>query len=705
MLGMKLARRQLLDSNTQRGYSSYLKIDKLLLPTFLIVLTLTINTFAGNKIKYPLTINKVGEGSVVPGVGTYYYDAGTTAFFNAIPTADYAFDHWEGDYQGTSWFGNILMDSPKTITAIFTPADWQLTLTHSGNANGFTFPGPGIYGFLDGQQIGISAGTSEGVYFGGWSGDIGYNLPYSEFITITVNSDKYIDARFTNTGHILNVYVEGEGGATPGPFGNPHRFSEDAVLSITAYQTNPLWRFDHWSGDIDENEPRYYILLSIPMNRDREITAHFIEKPYYTLTLEIQGQGTVSIQEGFDDPIYYTTGIYQFSILEWTYIRCEAINSEPGWVFDHWEGDFGDTLPTYPRCSFSMDQNRSIKAVFVELPLEGEGIPEGSYDGEGSSEGTPEGAPEGAIEGEGPLEGTTEGEGNPIEGIIEGEGSVEGLPEGEGITEGSTEGETCIWNEPCPNFNYEGTRYASYFGGLWGNCDSNNSRIPDEWEIEIIKDLLCSPKGIWNDQFICAYTINYLTLKTEPKFYSVYYPFRHILAGLLTIGENNDILTYLLMMTKTYTPFTLNEELPLISSGDADGDGISNYDEYLFTLSYGGDKSVFLKNFFSPIPVPSYQSTDVNRNYRIELSELLRIIQFLNSSGFHCEEGTEDGYAPGYEGYYDFSCQPHTADYNPQNWHISLEEILRTIQFFNSAGYFLCPFFSEDHYCILETTF
>jgi len=31
----------------------------------------------------------------------------------------------------------------------------------------------------------------------------------------------------------------------------------------------------------------------------------------------------------------------------------------------------------------------------------------------------------------------------------------------------------------------------------------------------------------------------------------------------------------------------------------------------------------------------------------VSLSELLRIIQFFNSACYHVEEGTEDGYAPG----------------------------------------------------------
>ena len=51
---------------------------------------------------------------------------------------------------------------------------------------------------------------------------------------------------------------------------------------------------------------------------------------------------------------------------------------------------------------------------------------------------------------------------------------------------------------------------------------------------------------------------------------------------------------------------------------------------------------------------------------------------------YSCGEGTEDGYAPGIG---DRTCAPHASDYNPQDWKINLSELLRAIQFYNSGGY------------------
>ncbi|HPO14815.1 MAG TPA: leucine-rich repeat domain-containing protein [Candidatus Hydrogenedentes bacterium] len=91
-----------------------------------------------------------------------------------------------------------------------------------------------------------------------------------------------------------------------------------------------------------------------------------------------------------------------------------------------------------------------------------------------------------------------------------------------------------------------------------------------------------------------------------------------------------------------------------------------------------------------------HHTADINSDGMIELAELLRVIQFFSNGGFHCETGTEDGYAPGITG--DHSCTPHDSDYNQQDWTIVLSELLRLIQYFNSGSYYSCSD-SEDGFC------
>jgi len=71
-------------------------------------------------------------------------------------------------------------------------------------------------------------------------------------------------------------------------------------------------------------------------------------------------------------------------------------------------------------------------------------------------------------------------------------------------------------------------------------------------------------------------------------------------------------------------------------------------------------------------------------DYKISLSELLRVQQLYNHESYHCDAEGEDGYALR-DG--DRACPPHDSDYNPQNWKIDLGELLRVIQFYNVGGY------------------
>ncbi len=79
-------------------------------------------------------------------------------------------------------------------------------------------------------------------------------------------------------------------------------------------------------------------------------------------------------------------------------------------------------------------------------------------------------------------------------------------------------------------------------------------------------------------------------------------------------------------------------------------------------------------------------TADNDGDRAVSLSELLRVIQFYNSQGYHCDGLGEDGYAPGTGD--DYTCLPHDSDYQAADWRITLSELLRLIQFYNSAGYF-----------------
>ncbi len=87
------------------------------------------------------------------------------------------------------------------------------------------------------------------------------------------------------------------------------------------------------------------------------------------------------------------------------------------------------------------------------------------------------------------------------------------------------------------------------------------------------------------------------------------------------------------------------------------------------------------------------------------------MIQFFNAKYipgnpggvFYCLAGPEDGYTPDPSQSTSHDCAPHGCDYNPQDWTVNLSELLRLIQFFNSGGYHACPEAippTEDGYCV-----
>jgi len=99
-------------------------------------------------------------------------------------------------------------------------------------------------------------------------------------------------------------------------------------------------------------------------------------------------------------------------------------------------------------------------------------------------------------------------------------------------------------------------------------------------------------------------------------------------------------------------------------------------------------------------------NADINGNFILDVSELLRLIQFYNAGAYSCVEpagSTEDGFEPGSAGKGGVACQRHAADYiGGGDFNIDLSELLRVIQLFNFGTYAYCetPSTADDNYCI-----
>jgi lysophospholipase L1-like esterase len=255
-------------------------------------------------------------------------------------------------------------------------------------------------------------------------------------------------------------------------------------------------------------------------------------------------------------------------------------------------------------------------------------------EGEGVEEGVLEGTPEGTIEGI--TEGTTEGI---AEGGVEGsvEGTIEGVAEGtlEGAIEGSPEG------------NIEGTPEGVVEGVVEGSTEGTIEGVVEgvvegstEGTIEGVVEgsLEGTPEG---------------SVEGTPE--------GTVEGSVEGIAEGSN--------EGSPEGEGINE-----GEGTADGEGTPE----------GEGASA-----------PGH-AADYDGDGKINLSEILRLIQFYNfANGFGCGNG-EDGFALGAE---DKNCPFHSSDYTEPRWIITLSELLRSVQLFNMNGYWPCPEASEDGFC------
>ncbi len=110
------------------------------------------------------------------------------------------------------------------------------------------------------------------------------------------------------------------------------------------------------------------------------------------------------------------------------------------------------------------------------------------------------------------------------------------------------------------------------------------------------------------------------------------------------------------------------------------------------------DCCITVLNNCDPANPVAKHAADYDGDEAISISEMLRVVQFFNIGELHCDESTEDGYAPGPGS---LMGAPHSSDYINQDWEIGLDELLRLVQMYNVGAYEPCPV-GEDGFCPVE---
>jgi hypothetical protein len=286
------------------------------------------------------------------------YDEGTVVGLTATPAEGWYFDGWTGDVADPDAASTtITMDGDKTVTAAFTDQLPQVMLTMAVEGQGSTLPEAGDHLYDIGSEVAITATPAEGWYFDGWTGEVAD--PNAASTTVTLDTDKIVTAVFTDQvpTFVLTMAVEGNGTTTPEV--GEHTYNLDEVVDITATPAQG-WYFDTWTGDVADPGAA---ATTVTMDDNKTVTATFTDEPpvvEYTLTVEMAGQGTVTL-----DP---AGGIYE----EGTVVTVLA-EAEAEWMFDQWTGDVAN--PYGAITTVTMDADKTITAGFL-LDENQNGVPD-----------------------------------------------------------------------------------------------------------------------------------------------------------------------------------------------------------------------------------------------------------------------------------------------------------------------------------------
>ena len=248
-----------------------------------------------------------------------------------------------------------------------TQSETIYTLSASANPSEGGTVQPLSQDYPEGSTAVVVASVSDEYQFDDWTGDIQNGqldiVDGRNVFTVVMDSDKNVVANFVKKKYALTVKTEGEGSVTEKVIkaGVATDYNSGTVVELTAVPEGE-WLFVEWTGDLTGSDnPK-----EITIDKAKTVTAVFVKKQY-PLTIEIEGEGTVSekvIKQGLATD--YNSG----TIVELT--------AEPtsDWEFLEWTGDItGTDNPS----QITINEAKTVTAVFIKkkypltIEIEGEG--------------------------------------------------------------------------------------------------------------------------------------------------------------------------------------------------------------------------------------------------------------------------------------------------------------------------------------------
>lgn len=139
-----------------------------------------------------------GSVSIDPPGGSYRQ--GTTVKLTAVPDPDFVFLEWMGDLSGSGNPVSILMDSDKSVTAVFRNPNALSLVINAVNGTVQLMPEKETY--FPGSSVILTAIPDEGYEFSGWEGDLtGTDNPAG----LIMDEDKNITALFSELTGVMDA--------------------------------------------------------------------------------------------------------------------------------------------------------------------------------------------------------------------------------------------------------------------------------------------------------------------------------------------------------------------------------------------------------------------------------------------------------------------------------------------------------------------
>jgi hypothetical protein len=300
--------------------------------------------------RYLLTVNEVGNGSVVKDPDQAGYTTHDSVVVTATAASGWNFTGWSGDITSNINPLQLSMENTTTLTATFTQKSYPLYINVVGEGEVAKDPDLSVY--LSGSAVTLTATADTGWSFTGWSGDV---ISTTNPLELSIATTTTLTATFTQNSYPLNINIVGEGEVNKNPSLSSYPHGTPVTLTATA---DTGWSFNGWSGDvISSTNP-----LELSIATTTTLTATFTHNSY-PININVIGEGEVTKNPNLS------------SYLHGAAVTLTA-TADPGWSFIGWTGDIvssANPLLTTIQSTTTLTATFSQNAFPLTIDIVGEG--------------------------------------------------------------------------------------------------------------------------------------------------------------------------------------------------------------------------------------------------------------------------------------------------------------------------------------------